>query len=109
MCVRVLVCVCVYTHPGLVHHVLVDVDQPVDGALPEDIHTCGDVVAASDRSTTEGGGVSPDLQRRQVRQEVVPHKEAHEDPVVHAALKVKLEGQTGHGQLPGQVLEQQHQ
>lgn len=56
--------------------------------------------------TQRVGEVSPDLKRWQVWQEVVPHKETHEDPVVHAALKVKLEWQTGHGQLPGQVLEQ---
>lgn len=39
-----------------------------------------------------------------MRQEVVPHEEAHEDPVVHAALKVEGKRQTGHGQFSGQVL-----
>lgn len=37
-------------------------------------------------------------------QEVISNKEAHEDPVVYAPLKVKGERQAGHGQLSGQVL-----
>lgn len=37
-------------------------------------------------------------------QEVISDKEAHEDPVVDAPLKVKGKWQAGHGQLSGQVL-----
>lgn len=40
--------------------------------------------------------------------EVVPNKETHEDPVVHAPLKVEGKRQAGHGQLSGQVLKAQN-
>ncbi len=66
---------------GFVDGLLVEVDQPVDGPLA-------------------------DLERRQVRQEVVADEEAHEDPVVDGALQVVREGQVGHLQLPGQILAQ---
>jgi anti-sigma factor RsiW len=38
-------------------------------------------------------GVLSDLKRRQVRQEIVTHEEAHENEVVDDALQVKLERQ----------------
>lgn len=44
-------------------HPLVDVEQVIDGAVS-------------------------DIQRRQMRQEVIAHKEAHEDEVVHDPLEV---------------------
>lgn len=37
-------------------------------------------------------------------QEVISNKEAHEDPVVNAPLKVKGKREAGHRQLSGQVL-----
>lgn len=37
-------------------------------------------------------------------EEVVSYEETHEDPVVDAALEVKLKRQAGHRQLSGQVL-----
>lgn len=48
--------------------------------------------------------LGPDFQGRQVREEVVSDKETHEHPVVDAPLKVKREGQTGHGQLSSEIL-----
>lgn len=50
------------------------------------------------------GEGSPDLQGRQVWEEVVSYEETHEDPIVDAALEVKLKWQAGHCQLSGQVL-----
>lgn len=37
-------------------------------------------------------------------EEVVSYEETHEDPIVDAALEVKLKWQAGHRQLSGQVL-----
>lgn len=50
----------------------------------------------------------PDLQRWQVREEVIPHKEAHEDPVINTPFKIESERQAGHGELSLQVLQDTH-
>ena len=50
-----------YTHMCLGHHLLVEADEPIYGALP-------------------------DLQGREVREEVIANKETHEDPVINGPL-----------------------
>lgn len=50
----------------------------------------------------------PDLQRWQMREEVIPHKEAHEDPVINTPFKIKSERQAGHRELSLQILQHIH-
>lgn len=40
-----------------------------------------------------------------MREEVIPHKEAHKDPVVNTPFKIKSERQAGNGEFPLQVLQ----
>lgn len=49
------------THMCLRDNVLIELNEPIDGTLP-------------------------DLQRGEMRQEIVPHKKAHEHPVIEGPL-----------------------
>lgn len=101
------------SHPGFVHHVFIDVNQAIDGSLPK--HKAQGETPGSDKHRScscrerKQDSHLPDLQRWQVREEVIPHEEAHEDPVIDAPFKIKSERQAGHGELSLQVLQHTEQ
>lgn len=93
------------------HDVFIDVNQAINCSLPKQkpqSETPGSEKQELFLQEKQTDSLLPDLQRWQMREKVIPHKEAHEDPVINTPFKIKSERQAGHGEFSLQVLQYTH-